>query len=183
MSFFCCPFLEVQANPMLTWNSHPRHVWSFESIQERWIEEQLTKWIHTCISLIGKEPLNYPFILGFGEAAQRKHNEIKWITDRKLCQTAIVLHQPLIYNYEIAEKSPQQRLQDNMIMSAARTLWESLIKCQTITFITNSSDKLQWLPTDFISSWWWVNNTPQQKTLHQPLIYNTMPVVYMCKGV
>jgi hypothetical protein len=107
---------------MLTWNSHPRCVWSFESIQERWIEEQLTKWIHTCISLIGKEPLNYPFILGFGEAAQRKHNEIKRLTDRKLCQTAIVLHQPLIDIYETAEKSPQQRLQDNMIMSVARTL-------------------------------------------------------------
>jgi hypothetical protein len=51
-----------------------------------------------------------------------KHNEIKPISDRKLCQTAIVLHQPLIYIYETAEKSPQQQLQDNMIMSAARTL-------------------------------------------------------------
>jgi hypothetical protein len=29
-------------------------------------------------------------------------------------------------------------------MSAVITLWELLTKCQTIAFITNSSDKLPW---------------------------------------
>jgi hypothetical protein len=43
-----------------------------------------------------------------------------------------------------------------MTMSSVITLWELLIKCQTISFITNSSDKQPWLPTDFISSWQWV---------------------------
>jgi hypothetical protein len=31
-----------------------------------------------------------------------------------------------------------------------------LTKWQTITFITNGSDKLPWLPTEFISSQQWV---------------------------
>jgi hypothetical protein len=43
-----------------------------------------------------------------------------------------------------------------MRMSAVITSWESLTKCQTITFIMNSSDELQWLPSDFISSQQWV---------------------------
>jgi hypothetical protein len=37
-------------------------------------------------------------------------------------------------------------------MSAFITISESLTKCQTIIFITNSSDELPWLPTFFISS-------------------------------
>jgi len=45
-------------------------------------------------------------------------------------------------------------------MSAILTLWESLLtKFQTITFSTNSSDELPWLPTDFISFW---QNTSKQ---------------------
>jgi hypothetical protein len=39
-----------------------------------------------------------------------------------------------------------------MTRSGHIALWESLTKCQAITFITNSSDELPWLPTDFISS-------------------------------
>ncbi len=44
----------------------------------------------------------------------------------------------------------------NTTMSAVITSWESLTKWQTITFITNGSDKLPWLPTEFISSQQWV---------------------------
>jgi len=33
-------------------------------------------------------------------------------------------------------------------MSAVVTLWELLTKCQTITFIMNSSEELPWLPTE-----------------------------------
>lgn len=35
------------------------------------------------------------------------------------------------------------------------TLQVSLTKCQTITSIMDSHDELPWLPTHFISSWWW----------------------------
>ncbi len=51
-----------------------------------------------------------------------------------------------------AEKSLNQQFEDNMTRSGHIALWESLTKCQAITFITNSSDELPWLPTDFISS-------------------------------
>ncbi len=52
-------------------------------------------------------------------------------------------------------KSPQPHFQANMIMSAIIFLWESLTKCQTITFITDSSDnELPWLSTDMIISTW-----------------------------
>ncbi len=51
------------------------------------------------------------------------------------------------HTYEIAEKSPQQHFEGNMIMSAVITLWGLLTKFQTITFITNSSDELPGLPT------------------------------------
>ncbi len=43
----------------------------------------------------------------------------------------------------------------NTTMSAVITSWELLTKWQTITFITNGSDKLPWLPTEFISSQQW----------------------------
>jgi hypothetical protein len=45
--------------------------------------------------------------------------------------------------YEIAEKSPQQQFEGNRTRSADKNLRELLItKCQTITFIRNSSDEL-----------------------------------------
>ncbi len=47
-------------------------------------------------------------------------------------------------------------IKGNMTMSEVITSWESLTKWQTITFITNSSDKLPWLPNEFISSQQWV---------------------------
>ncbi len=47
-------------------------------------------------------------------------------------------------------------IKGNTTMSAVITSWESLTKWQTITFITNSSDELPWLPTEFISSQQWV---------------------------
>ncbi len=36
------------------------------------------------------------------------------------------------------------------------TLWELLTKCQTVIFIMNSSHELSCLPSNFISTWWWV---------------------------
>jgi hypothetical protein len=42
--------------------------------------------------------------------------------------------------YEIAEKYPQQQFEVNMTLSSVITLWVSLTKCQTFTFITNSSN-------------------------------------------
>jgi hypothetical protein len=71
-------------------------------------------------------------------------------TDQKRLQTE------RRYISEVAEKSSQQQFGFTMTMSSVITLWELLIKCQTITFITNSSDKQPWLPTDFIRSWQWV---------------------------
>ncbi len=58
-----------------------------------------------------------------------------------------------------------------MTMSAVITLWELLTKCQTITSIINGSDKLPWLPTDFITSGWWVQISIQWSTwkLGKPL--------------
>ncbi len=47
-------------------------------------------------------------------------------------------------------------IKGNTTMSAVITSWESLTKWQTITFITNGSDELPWLPTEFISSQQWV---------------------------
>ncbi len=47
-------------------------------------------------------------------------------------------------------------IKGNTTMSAVITSWEPLTKWQTITFITNGSDKLPWLPTEFISSQQWV---------------------------
>ncbi len=41
---------------------------------------------------------------------------------------------------------------EKMTMSAVITFWELLKKCQTITSIANSSDKMPWLSTTFISS-------------------------------
>jgi hypothetical protein len=61
-----------------------------------------------------------------------------------------------LHIYDTAEKSPQQQFEGNMTMSAVITLWELLTKCQTTTFIMNNSDKLTWLPTDFITSQQWV---------------------------
>jgi hypothetical protein len=43
-----------------------------------------------------------------------------------------------------------------MTMGAVITLWESLKKCQTITFIMNSIAELPWPPTNFISSRQWI---------------------------
>jgi hypothetical protein len=45
-------------------------------------------------------------------------------------------------------------IKGNTTVSAVITSWELLTKWQTITFITNGSDKLPWLPT--ISSQQWV---------------------------
>lgn len=52
----------------------------------------------------------------------------------------------------IAEKSPQH-FGGNATMSAILTLWESLTKYLSITFITNNSDELPWLPAGIVSSW------------------------------
>jgi hypothetical protein len=57
---------------------------------------------------------------------------------------------------ETAEKSPHRHFGGNVTRSAVITFWESLTTCQTVTFLKNSSDELPWLPSDFISSWWWV---------------------------
>jgi hypothetical protein len=48
--------------------------------------------------------------------------------------------------YEIAEKSLQIFFEgNNMMMNAVITFWESVTKCQTITFFTtHSNDKLSW---------------------------------------
>jgi len=62
----------------------------------------------------------------------------------------------LKHTYLIPKKPPQQQFDGNMRTSAVITSWELLTKCQTITFIMNSSDELQWLPIDFISSQQWV---------------------------
>jgi hypothetical protein len=65
-------------------------------------------------------------------------------------------HQMLdkLYIYEITEKS-LKHFENNMTFIAVITLWELLTNCQTLTFIMNSSDKLSWLPTDFISCQGW----------------------------
>ncbi len=47
-------------------------------------------------------------------------------------------------------------IKGNTTMSAVITSSVSLTKWQTITFITNGSDELPWLPTEFISSQQWV---------------------------
>jgi hypothetical protein len=47
---------------------------------------------------------------------------------------------PQKHIYQIAEKSSQQQFEGNMTMNPVLTLWELLTKCQTATFITNSSD-------------------------------------------
>jgi hypothetical protein len=62
---------------------------------------------------------------------------------------------PWHHIYEIAEKSPQHQFEGNRTISAVITLCETH-KESDLTSITNSSDKLPWLPTDFISSWKWV---------------------------
>jgi hypothetical protein len=56
----------------------------------------------------------------------------------------------------IANKSQQQQSECNMTISAVITLSVWHARYQTGTFITHSSDKLPWLPTDFISSQRWV---------------------------
>jgi hypothetical protein len=48
----------------------------------------------------------------------------------------------LNYIYGVAKISPHHKFEGNRTMSAFITISASLIKCQTITFITNSSDKL-----------------------------------------
>jgi hypothetical protein len=86
--------------------------------------------------------------------------------------------------HEIVQKTPQQNFEGNqefcqfhqnqtdMIrMSVVITLWVSLAKYQTITFIVNSSDELPWLPIDFISTQQWAPKVTQDirnKTTHQP---------------
>jgi hypothetical protein len=58
----------------------------------------------------------------------------------------------LNYIYGVAEISPQHhKFEGNRTVSAFKTISTSLTKCQTITFITNSSDELPCLPTYFIS--------------------------------
>jgi hypothetical protein len=49
------------------------------------------------------------------------------------------------------------------------TLWELLTKCQTVIFIMYSSDELPCLPTDFISTWWWVKIRIWWSTSGKPL--------------
>jgi hypothetical protein len=58
------------------------------------------------------------------------------------------------YIYGIAEKSLQQyQLEGGNMMIISVVVISIITKCQTIiTFNTNSSDELQWLPTDAISS-------------------------------
>jgi hypothetical protein len=59
----------------------------------------------------------------------------------------------ITYIYDNGDKSQQQQFEGNRTMSAVITsLWEPLTNCSTFTFITNSSETLLWLPTDFISS-------------------------------
>jgi hypothetical protein len=60
-------------------------------------------------------------------------------------------HQSNPSESQVAEKSPWQPTAGDMPMKVAHKVSE------TITFITNSSDKLLWLPCDFISYHrWWV---------------------------
>jgi hypothetical protein len=49
-----------------------------------------------------------------------------------------------------------QNLEGDMTTNAVITLWVLFTKHQTITLIMNNSDKLQWLPTEFINFWQWV---------------------------
>jgi hypothetical protein len=55
------------------------------------------------------------------------------------------------YIYDNGDTSPKQQFEANMTKNAVITLWELLRKCQGITFIMNSSNKLPWPPTDFSS--------------------------------
>ncbi len=57
----------------------------------------------------------------------------------------------MIQIHGIAEKSPQH-FGGNTAMSAILTLWESLTKYLSITFYTNNSDELPWLPAGIVSS-------------------------------
>jgi hypothetical protein len=57
---------------------------------------------------------------------------------------------------EIAEESPQQKIEANTTMRAVMTIWESLMKCQTIITFQDkySNDELPWhYALTLISSW------------------------------
>ncbi len=54
---------------------------------------------------------------------------------------------------ETAKETPQQQFEPiTTWVRAVITSWESLTKCLTITFKTNSSNDLPWLSTDFINN-------------------------------
>jgi len=59
------------------------------------------------------------------------------------------------------------------------TLWELLTKCQTVIFIMNSSDELSCLPTDFISTWWWVKIRIWRSTSGKPLYTKYMSWIFV----
>jgi hypothetical protein len=62
---------------------------------------------------------------------------------KHVCRNLAKSDRLLTQLYEIAEKSPQQQFEGNRIRSEDKNLRELLItKCQTITFIRNSSDEL-----------------------------------------
>ncbi len=97
---------------------------------------------------------------------QWKHNSTasNWKRNCKPNVRAPLWHKRIWHIYNIADKNPQyhievhstvswENLQTNVTrMSVVTTLWVSLTKYKTIiTFIMNSSDRLPWLSTDFIS--------------------------------